>query len=205
MTTPLEGLNEQKPPAMAAEIVRRSFAGRKSLGRVLDVGCGIGSLLLAARPDARSLAGVDIRQAFLDTARAAIPEAALSLDSADALPFPDEMFDTVFFCDVIEHLENPFISLREIRRVLAPSGILLVTTPNSNALLRYVLQAKWPAMRDTSHILYFTRFSLRHALASVGFRSAGDETLGGSSSSFANAVLERLRNGGTLVAKSTIP
>jgi ubiquinone/menaquinone biosynthesis C-methylase UbiE len=204
LTPFLDGCNEQKPPAMAAEIVRRAFAGRMSLGRVLDVGCGIGSILLAARPGARSLAGVDIRQGFLDKAVVKLPDATLSRDSADALPFADGTFDTVFFCDVIEHLENPFTSLREIRRVLAPGAILVVTTPNSNALLRYVLQDKWPAMRDTSHILYFTRFSLRHALTSVGFVNAGDETLGGSAIPLANAVLERLRNGGTLVCKSTI-
>jgi SAM-dependent methyltransferase len=49
----------------------------------------------------------------------------------DPLPYPDETFDVVLFCEVIEHLtQDPTFALAELHRVLKPGGYLLVTTPN---------------------------------------------------------------------------
>lgn len=49
----------------------------------------------------------------------------------DAFPYPDHEFDLVIFAEIIEHLLNdPCKVLREIRRVLKPSGTLILTTPN---------------------------------------------------------------------------
>jgi SAM-dependent methyltransferase len=49
----------------------------------------------------------------------------------DPLPYPDETFDVVLFCEVIEHLtRDPTYALAELHRVLKPGGYLLVTTPN---------------------------------------------------------------------------
>jgi glycosyltransferase involved in cell wall biosynthesis/SAM-dependent methyltransferase len=49
----------------------------------------------------------------------------------DAFPYPDDKFDVVLFCEIIEHLLNdPVHALLEIRRVLKPGGILILTTPN---------------------------------------------------------------------------
>lgn len=49
----------------------------------------------------------------------------------DALPYPDNTFDAVLFCEVIEHLtQDPTFALVELHRVLKPDGYLLITTPN---------------------------------------------------------------------------
>jgi SAM-dependent methyltransferase len=51
----------------------------------------------------------------------------------DAFPFDDGTFDTVLFCEILEHLlMNPVAVLAEIRRVLKPGGFLVLTTPNVN-------------------------------------------------------------------------
>ena len=52
-----------------------------------------------------------------------------------AFPFEDDHFDVVLFCEIIEHLTNdPLVALREIKRVLKPDGVLVLTTPNVNRL-----------------------------------------------------------------------
>lgn len=46
----------------------------------------------------------------------------------------DQMFDVVFAIEVIEHLENPRATMRQIARVLRPGGTAIVTTPNNESL-----------------------------------------------------------------------
>lgn len=49
----------------------------------------------------------------------------------DTFPFPDDSFDVLLFCEMLEHmLMNPVAALREMHRVLKPGGVLVLTTPN---------------------------------------------------------------------------
>jgi ubiquinone/menaquinone biosynthesis C-methylase UbiE len=101
--------------------------------RVLEVGCGTGSLLMAVKrtepradvtgldPDPNALARV---QRKADAAAVAI---RLDRGFSDALPYPDASFDRVFSCFMLHHLtgvEEKVGTLREIRRVLKPGGRL---------------------------------------------------------------------------------
>jgi len=55
----------------------------------------------------------------------------LRLDlNKDKLPFDNQTFDTVIAQEIIEHLENPWALLREIKRILKPDGKLIISTPN---------------------------------------------------------------------------
>ncbi|HBB35124.1 MAG TPA: SAM-dependent methyltransferase [Cyanobacteria bacterium UBA8803] len=68
-------------------------------------------------------------------------ECSLKLESShfnienDSFPFRDEEFDVVLFCEIIEHLLiDPIAALKEIKRILKPKGVLVITTPNVNRL-----------------------------------------------------------------------
>jgi ubiquinone/menaquinone biosynthesis C-methylase UbiE len=102
--------------------------------RVLDLGCGTGTLMLhlAARvPEAR-IAGVDADLAMLRQAQAKAATAGISVDLspawADALPFDDGSFDVVLSSLFFHHLQptDKRQSLREVWRVLRPGGRVLI-------------------------------------------------------------------------------
>lgn len=126
--------------------VRRHFRGvvREWLERhhrVLDVGCGPGAFTAILAETAREVIGLDISQAWVDAAdrtfaARGITNASAALGSGTALPFESASFDAVTLVDVIHHLDEPEPVLKEVRRVLAPGGLLLVFEPNKlNPLL----------------------------------------------------------------------
>jgi ubiquinone/menaquinone biosynthesis C-methylase UbiE len=102
---------------------------------LLDVGCNIGAWLRdcsALYPSAR-LAGVEINRSAIDTAGANVPRAEFHVSGAEHLPFPDCSFDYVTCTEVIEHLPTDLRrrAFREMRRVLRPSGRLILTVPHA--------------------------------------------------------------------------
>ena len=97
-------------PAMASYIPRAPASG----SRCLDLGCGAGEYRVALEKAGYRWTGFDY----------AHPKAPLWAD-AHALPFPDNSFDFVISLAVLEHIEYPAVTLREIHRVLKPGGIYL--------------------------------------------------------------------------------
>ncbi len=78
--------------------------------------------------------------------------------SADAIPLPDESFDTVLCTQVFEHLSHPFESAREIYRVLKPGGYFIMTVPQMNEL------------HEEPHDFFrYTRFGLESLFSEAGF------------------------------------
>lgn len=98
------------------EITTR-FAGRSDL-RVLDVGCGDKPYLPLAAPFATAYRGLDVTPGPL------VDDVA----PADQMPYEDDAFDLVLCTQVLEHVEDPRAVIREIFRVLRPSGVALVST-----------------------------------------------------------------------------
>jgi SAM-dependent methyltransferase len=107
-------------------------------GRILEVGCGTGGLLVAAARDRREIVGIDIAARWLVAARRRLADHGLSVPllaaSADRLPWPDGHFDTVVADSVLEHLDDAAGALREWARVLRPGGRLVVWSPNRHTL-----------------------------------------------------------------------
>lgn len=121
---------------LAAKVTRTYLIGARSLhdhvaskllgaaaGRVLDIGCGEGALnaALPAPPPFR-LVGVDESATMLR----AHPNPHVRGDAA-RLPFRDGVFDAAVAVNMLWHLDDPRLALREARRVLAPGGLLLVS------------------------------------------------------------------------------
>jgi SAM-dependent methyltransferase/uncharacterized protein YndB with AHSA1/START domain len=108
-------------------------------GRALDVPCGPG-----AASEALRRLGFQVTAADLDS-KAFAGSREIRFETLDLdlpLPFADASYELVHCGDGIEHLENPLRALRELARVLAPNGSLILTTPNYASLerrLRFLL------------------------------------------------------------------
>ncbi len=123
--------------------ITRALVGERVTSRgvrVLDAGCGTGGFLawLQTVTDSARLAGVDVSEEALALAQSRAPGAELLEAPVSRLPFEDGSFDLVFLNDVLQHLheEDEAGSLAELRRVLDPSGALLVRTGGSRRARR---------------------------------------------------------------------
>lgn len=105
----------------------RVLAGAAPGARLLDVGCGAGDLLAAAAAAGMTVSGVEVTRQPLALAERAAPGADLRIGDAHELPFADDAFDLVTLVQVLEHLANPVLALREAGRVAAPGGAVRAT------------------------------------------------------------------------------
>jgi SAM-dependent methyltransferase len=127
------------PEAMSGQLVeaehltRYWWAGAFVRGRrVLDAGSGTGygSALLRAA-GATQVTGIDVAEDVVAAAGAAAPDGVrFEVGDVRNLAYPDDSFDVVTCFEVIEHIAEQADALAEIARVLAPGGILLVSSPN---------------------------------------------------------------------------
>ncbi len=96
--------------------------------RILDAGCGSGrNMVELARRG--GVTGIEPASQSLEAARARGLGAVLPGSLDDPLPFDDDAFDLAVALDVLEHVADDEAALRELARVVAPGGRLLVTVP----------------------------------------------------------------------------
>ncbi|WP_459982475.1 class I SAM-dependent methyltransferase [Nocardioides sp. AN3] len=135
-------------------------------GRLLDLGCGAQPLYGAYRNRVSYAVAADWPSSLHATSNI-----DAFCDLTQPLPFRDGSFDTVLFSDVLEHLPDPALALREIARILAPSGVLLMNTP----FMYWIHEAPHDYLRHSRYSL--TRLAEESRLDVVevaGLGGAGD-------------------------------
>ena len=171
--------DDLEPPDLA---LRRAFA-RSALtaaDRVLDLGCGAGDLTADLAEMASQISGADVSETALARARRRHPHLDLCLVPIDGpLPFEDGAFDVVFSSEVIEHVADTARWLSEVRRVLAPGGRLLLTTPNHGRLRLLLGGVERYCDPVGDHLHLYTARSLRGVLSDFGFGDISVRSAGG--------------------------
>jgi SAM-dependent methyltransferase len=127
--------DETEPGIVAIHVKRYEFALPWCEGKdVLDAACGTGygSALLAER--ASRVVGVDVSEEALDYARRRYARENVEFRRQDvsALELPDSSFDVVCSFETIEHLSDQEAYLGGVVRVLRPSGVFVVSTPQAD-------------------------------------------------------------------------
>ena len=135
-------------------------------GRLLDIGCNVGTFLEAARGRGWSGEGVETnRKAHAICLQKSLP-VTLGTFGKDLPPNLGETpFDWVAMNDTIEHFPDPRAALQKAARILRAGGILSILTPNLKSVLGRVFQIK-----PKEHLFYFEPDTLLRMLVETGFK-----------------------------------
>ncbi len=124
--------------------------GKKG-GRLLEIGSGLGHLI-GQLEDTFETHGIDLNHWAVVQSKSVINKTSLETASAQDLPFKDDSFNLIIIKHIVEHLPDPARAIREIGRVLAPGGILILATPNLSSLLKPWKGPRWIGYQDPTHI-----------------------------------------------------
>lgn len=164
---------------LCGEMIRTLENKLQRRGSLLDVGCGRGELLWAAREAGWQFAGVDPSAEYLDWGRANFGVEA-QLGTLEEANFPAEHFDVILLEGVIEHLYDPYRTMQEVWRLLRPGGICYVDAPNEDGLYTKIgnlymklLGRDWVVNLAPTfppyHVQGFNPSSLRRLIQRIGF------------------------------------
>ena len=117
---------------------------------VLDVGCSTGTFLLCCKKlGYKDVYGVDLNK---KTNEYCIKKLKLPVSTA----IPNKKFNLIHLSDIIEHLQDPDKFIKSIKKRLMHKGVILLTTPNINNLLNWILNIK-----PKEHLFYFSKRTIR--------------------------------------------
>lgn len=172
----------------------REFEPYRRLGRILDVGCGVGYFLEEARAEGWDAFGTEYGLRAVEINRAKGLQVVDA--SAGGDHFASASFDVVTAFELIEHVSDPRVEVAAIARLVRPGGLFYCTTPNFGSLSRRVLRERWSVIDYPEHLNYFTSPTLARLLRECGFEPVKLTTTGVS--------LARLKRGLTAGEKPSI-
>lgn len=158
---------------MGIEMVLNAAAGFSGPVRILDLGCGpvqVTFRLTEAIPGARVCA-LDHSLSALKRVGKRCPGVELVLADALDLPCEDGSFDIVLSLNLYEHVHCPVLLLEEVRRVLAPGGALVLSTPSRYRWrnVARILRRRQVSFMSSSHVTEYSIGQVREMLAYSGF------------------------------------
>ncbi len=121
---------------------------------ILEIGCGDGRFLFFVEKKVKTgcrLVGIDLNTSHIE--RPAFSKVEFIDGSVDTLSLR-ERFDLVMMYDVLEHLPDPAESLKKVRALMEPDGILIVKTPNWDSVWRKAFPRHWSGLQIPRHMFF---------------------------------------------------
>lgn len=142
--------------------------------KILDIGCGAGTLCLYLADKGYKITGIDISEKAIGECKKSAEVLGLKNKTeflsgdfqTKAIP---QKFDLIIFTEVIEHLENDTLALKKIHGLLNPNGILILSTPSQNAPL-YKLGILKKFDREVGHLRRYKLDELMKLMKDQGFK-----------------------------------
>lgn len=123
-------------------------------GRILDIGCGTGEFLNTCKSAKWETIGIEPDD---DARNMAIKNYGLDVrGEAELKNLHDESFHIITMWHVLEHVPNLNERIEELRRLIKPTGIIIIAVPNCNSLDAKIYKENWAAYDVPRHLYHFT-------------------------------------------------
>lgn len=187
----------------------KHFPGQKI--RLLDVGCADGSFMRIVSENlcdvVERVDGADVPSRWLE--RGSVTRAGklyvhdFENDRGDK---PEVRYHVATLWEVVEHIEDVYAFLRNLKGVLAPGGAVLLSSPNLLSLSRFVKRQRWVGVAETDHKYLFDARTIEMVLTRAGFKDARARAYFfpslGPRMDGCNGILSSLPGGGMLYAEA---
>jgi len=183
------GIDE--PPLVARRLseITADFSRYRQTNRLLDVGCGAGSLLQAARDNGWEAQGIDVSASAVSHTRNLGFE--VFHGELNEAQLAKGQFDVITAVEILEHLFDPAKVVNEIHRLLRPGGLFWLTTPNCRSLAARLMGLGWRVVSPPEHLQLFSVEGLRTLLLRAGFTEVQLKTSGGNPIDLCRALKKR--------------
>lgn len=152
------------------------FEPYRKTNKILDLGCGIGYFLDEAKKRGWEVYGTELSEESLNICK--VKGINVEKGILDHENYTPEMFDIITSFEVIEHINNPKQELSMMHTILRKGGLVYVTTPNFNSLLRYRLKINYNIFVYPEHLTFYTPKTLKRVFEHFGFDVHKIETTG---------------------------
>jgi SAM-dependent methyltransferase len=151
----------------------RSVHKLKTPGRILDVGCGDGSFLMALRIAGWEVCGTEVNAGAvnsllgqgLDVRNGRLPD----------LKLPSGYFDVITYFGSFEHVDRPLAELVEVKRLLKDDGYLLINLTNAGSTEARLFGSNWFGFEVPRHCFNYTPSTLHRFLKKAGLTCIGSD------------------------------
>jgi SAM-dependent methyltransferase len=163
-------------------------------GKILEVGSGRGTLLAELAGRGWQATGTEYSTSMAESSLNNLGIRVYPAPNLQDCQFETATFQVVVCYHVLEHLPYPLETLTEIRRIIAPDGLLIVAVPNFGGWVAQWSRAKWFSLDVPRHLFHFSSDTLTSALTKSGFeiRKRGTLSLEQDVFSFAQSCLNKM-------------
>jgi SAM-dependent methyltransferase len=164
----------EKLKKLLSKFAYNSVQKNKNETKILDIGCGTGELL-SDFTGKYACFGVDLSSSAVKKARLRGIQ-AYRHDIEKGLPFPAQYFHIIVMSEVLEHVIQTDRVLKEVWRILNEKGWFILTIPNINSPISWIMQVlfDYPPLNSarykSAHVRDFTLRTIKKALTNNGFR-----------------------------------
>tara|TARA_B100000508_G_scaffold141097_1_gene146961 strand:- start:53579 stop:54442 length:864 start_codon:yes stop_codon:yes gene_type:complete len=148
------------------ELLDRFESFRKT-NKILDVGAGIGYFLEVAKKKGWEVYGTEYTDEAVNICR----DKGIQVEQGklDPSKYDKGSFDVITSFEVLEHINNPVEEINNFKSLLRSGGLVYLTTPNFNSLLRYRLKSDYNVIVYPEHLSYYTPKTLKKLFLDCGF------------------------------------
>lgn len=139
----------------------------KPAGKLLDAGCAYGYFIELALANGYDAYGFDPSHHAVGEARKIVGSDRVKEGTIGGVRYNGELFDVITLFDVFEHLSDPKKDMQKLMKLLAPDGILVIATGDTDSIMAKTLKRRWTFFNPPQHLFFFNQKNLTRFLRDI--------------------------------------